>query len=331
VTRDAAIETLLADARRGGRRALGRLITVAELGGAAADALDRRILDSRPPDWIVGVVGAPGVGKSTLTGRLVAAAADDGRAGPVPQVAVIAVDPSSPVTGGAILGDRIRMHAVGFRPDVFVRSMAHRGDGGGLARAVPIAIRVLGSVGVATVIVETVGVGQIELEIIHVADTVIAAMSPGWGDAIQAAKAGLLEVADLFAVNKADRPGAADAVRDLEQMLDAGRAQRAGDFPAWRPPVHTTVATDGTGIDGLWATAAAHREWLVTTGELDRKRSERIRHEIGRRAKDLLARRIDSRTAELDLVTSRQTPEQWAVRVAEDVCALAHSPGVDVA
>lgn len=327
MTYDAALDALLADARRGSRRALGRLISVAELGGDAADALDGRVLESPLPEWTVGVVGAPGVGKSTLTGRLVAAAAGSGLPGPVPHVAVIAVDPSSPVTGGAILGDRIRMQDVGSRPDVFVRSMAHRGDEGGLARAVPLAVRVLGAVGVATVVVETVGVGQIELEIIHVADTVIAAMSPGWGDAIQAAKAGLLEVADLFAVNKADRPGAADAVRDLEQMLDAGQGGGTGGGPVWRPPVVPTVATDGTGIHGLWSAAESHRDWLVATGDLDRMRDGRIRHEIGRRAKDLLARRVDVRTAELDLASARRTPGQWAVLVAEDACAPADSPG----
>jgi LAO/AO transport system kinase len=323
VSHDNVLGTLLADAQRGGRRALGRLISVAESGEAAADALDQLMLESAPPDWVVGIVGAPGVGKSTLTGRLVAAAAAAGvgHPGPVPRVAVIAVDPSSPLTGGAILGDRIRMHAVGARPDVFVRSMAHRGDAGGLARAVPIAIRILGAVGVTTVIVETVGVGQIELEIIHVADTVIAAMSPGWGDAIQAAKAGLLEVADVFAVNKADRPGAADAVRDLEQMLDAGLARPAGDRLGWRPPVLPTVATAGTGIDTLWSTALAHREWLVTTGELELRRRDRVRHEIGRRARDLLSRRVDARIAELDLAGGRRTPEQWAVQIVQEVCA----------
>ena len=331
MSRDDALDELLAEARRGSRRALGRLLSVAERGGDAASALDRRILDARPAAWTVGIVGAPGVGKSTLTGRLVAAAADGGATGPVPRVAVIAVDPSSPLTGGAILGDRIRMQSVGSRPDVFVRSMAHRGDDGGLARAVPTAIRVLGAVGVPTIIVETVGVGQIELEIIHVADTVIAAMSPWWGDAIQAAKAGLLEVADIFAVNKADRPGVADAVRDLEQMLDAGAARGSGDGHAWRPPVLPTVATDGTGIDGLWSAAEAHREWLVATGALQRVRDERIRHEIGRRAKDLLARRIDARTAELDLASARQTPEQWAVLVAGHVCANADTPGTPAA
>ncbi len=331
MTHDDALHALLADAQGGSRRALGRLISVAEFGGDAADALDRRVLDAPPPDWTVGVVGAPGVGKSTLTGRLVAAAAGSGLPGPVPHVAVIAVDPSSPLTGGAILGDRIRMHDIGSRPDVFVRSMAHRGDGGGLARAVPLAIRVLGAVGVPTVVVETVGVGQIELEIIHVADTVIAAMSPGWGDAIQAAKAGLLEVADVFAVNKADRPGAADAVRDLEQMLDAGQARGAGIGPAWRPPVVPTVATDGTGIDGLWSATESHRDWLMATGDLERQRGLRMRHEIGRRAKDLLARHIDARTAALDLTSARRTPAEWAVLVAADACAAADPRQADTA
>jgi len=311
----------LAEASAGSRRALGRLITIAESGGDAADALDRLLVGAPGPGWILGIVGAPGVGKSTLTGRLAADAATGVPGGGVPHVAVVAVDPSSPLTGGAILGDRIRMQGLGERRAVFVRSMAHRGAAGGLAGAVPIAVRILGAVGVEIVIIETVGVGQIELEIVHVADTVIAAMSAGWGDAIQASKAGLLEVADLLVVNKADRHGAGDAVRDLEQMLAAGHPAMPAHGPPWRPPVLATVATAGTGVAELWAAATAHREWLAATGERDRRRRERLRHEIGRRALDILARNVAARIATMDPAATDQAPEQAARHLVRSLCA----------
>jgi len=318
VTTAGQVDTLLAEARAGGRRALGRLITIAEAGADGAEAVDRAIVGADPPGWIIGIVGAPGVGKSTLTGRLAAAAVGT-HTHPAPHVAVIAVDPSSPLTGGALLGDRIRMPDVGDRREVFVRSMAHRGASGGLADAVPVCVRLLGAVGIEVVVLETVGVGQIELEVVHAADTVIAVVSTGWGDAIQASKAGLLEVADLFVVNKADRPGARDAVRDLEQMLDAGPHPHDGQA-AWRAPVRTTVATAGTGIPELWAAAQAHRDWLAHTGALARRREQRLRHEIGRRAVGILAREVAARLA-ADGAAGSETPEAAARRIAAEVTA----------
>jgi LAO/AO transport system kinase len=318
VTTAGQVDALLVEARAGGRRALGRLITIAESGADGAEALEQAIVGADPPAWIIGIVGAPGVGKSTLTGRLAATAADT-HAGASPRVAVIAVDPSSPLTGGAILGDRIRMPEVGDRREVFVRSMAHRGATGGLADAVPACVRVLGAVGVEVVILETVGVGQIELEVVHAADTVIAVVSTGWGDAIQASKAGLLEVADVFVVNKADRPGARDAVRDLEQMLDAGPHPQDGQV-AWRAPVCTTVATAGTGIPELWSAACAHRDWLAQTGTLAGRREQRLRHEIGRRAVDILARKVAARIA-ADGGPGPETPGAGARRIATEIAA----------
>jgi len=322
VTTTAPLDGLVAEARGGSRRALGRLITIAESGGDGAEAIDRCILGRDGPAWVIGVVGAPGVGKSTLTGRLAAAAAAGVHAADTPHVAVLAVDPSSPLTGGAILGDRIRMPDVGDRREVFVRSMAHRGAAGGLADAVPVCVRLLGAVGVEVVILETVGVGQIELEIVHAADTVIAAVSTGWGDAIQASKAGLLEVADLFVVNKADRPGAADALRDLEQMLDAGTPRPAD---SWRAPVLATVATAGTGIPALWSAACDHRRWLEQTGARDVRRAEHLRHEIGRRAVAILAGRVAARLA--DGGPAPGTPESAARRIADEIAASAVPPG----
>ena len=181
-------------------------------------------------EQVVGITGAPGAGKSTLTDRLIGAAGAEGR-----RVGVLAIDPSSPFSGGAILGDRIRMQGHALDDGVFIRSMATRGHQGGLALAAPEAIRVLAAVGMQPVLVETVGVGQVEVEVAGAADTTLVVVTPGWGDAIQASKAGLLEVADIFVVNKADRDGAAETRRDLENMLDLNPAM--GD---WRPPVLLT-------------------------------------------------------------------------------------------
>jgi LAO/AO transport system kinase len=191
-------------------------------------------------------------------------------------VAVVAVDPSSPFTGGAILGDRVRMQDHATDPTVFVRSMATRGHLGGLTLAVPEAVRVLGAVGLPVVIVETVGVGQMEVDVASATDTTVVVVTPGWGDSMQANKAGLLEVADLFVVNKADRPGAREARRDLEQMLDLSMT---GD---WRPPVVETVAATGEGVDELWVEVARHRALLAASGRLATRRRDRLAQELRR-------------------------------------------------
>jgi LAO/AO transport system kinase len=247
MTQTATLDELLERAQRSDRRAIGRLLTIAERGGRPAADLDARL---RPrPDGqarVIGITGAPGAGKSTLTGRLLDALATTGH-----RIAVLAVDPSSPRSGGAILGDRIRMgHDAD--PATFIRSVATRGSHGGLATSVPAMIRVFETAGFDTVVIETVGVGQIELDVAALADTTVVVVTPGWGDAIQANKAGILEVADVFAVNKADRPGAADAVRDLEYMLDLA------PVGTWCPPIVRTVATDGTGVDELLAAIHDH-------------------------------------------------------------------------
>jgi LAO/AO transport system kinase len=284
------VEPLLADAAKGDRVALARLLSAVERGGGEARAL-AALAYREPPPYSVGVTGAPGAGKSTLTDRLITTAragwpavpggsgdhgGDGGRAEPVDQVAVLAVDPSSPFTGGAILGDRVRMQRHATDPDVFIRSMATRGHLGGLALAVPDAVRVLGAAGMSLAIVETVGVGQMEVEVASATDTTLVVVTPGWGDSMQANKAGLLEVADLFVVNKADRPGAREARRDLEQMLDLSAI---GD---WRPPVVETVAATGEGVDALWGEVARHRAHLVATGALRRGRAARLVQELRR-------------------------------------------------
>jgi GTPase len=268
---------LLDQARRGDRSALARLLSIVEQGGEVAREVGRLAHPGSGSAHTVGITGPPGSGKSTLTSALVEVIRGEGG-----RVAVLAVDPSSPFTGGAILGDRIRMGDHALDGEVFIRSMASRGHLGGLALAAPEAVRVLDAVGFGWIVVETVGVGQVEVEVAGETDTTVVVVNPGWGDAVQANKAGLLEVADVFCVNKADRPGAAEAHRDLEQMLDMTSGRD------WRPPIVDTVALEGTGVTDLWAAILAHRAELEATGELARDRADRVRIELRR----ILARRL---------------------------------------
>ncbi len=260
--------------------ALARLLSVVERGGEPSRSLAGLAYRYEPP-YTVGLTGAPGAGKSTLTNRLITSARkgwpESGRdPEPVAQAAVLAVDPSSPFSGGAILGDRVRMQDHATDPSVFIRSMATRGHLGGLALAVPDALRVLGAAGFPLVLVETVGVGQMEVEVAAAADSTVVVVTPGWGDSMQANKAGLLEVADVFVINKADRPGAREARRDLEQMLDMSHPG------SWRPPVVETVASTGEGVDHLWAEVSRHRAHLRTSNDLGRRRRDRAAHVLRR-------------------------------------------------
>src|SRR5881296_1743460 len=198
--------------------------------------------------YTIGLTGSPGVGKSSLAAQLLRAARARDRT-----VAVLAIDPTSPFTGGALLGDRLRMQTHATDPGVFIRSMATRGHLGGMALAAPEAIRVLDASGRDLVLVETVGVGQAEVEVATAADTTLVVLQPGWGDAVQAAKAGILEVADVFVVNKADREGAGDVVRDLRGMV------RMGPKLDWEPPIVKTSTVSGEGVDELWDAIAGHR------------------------------------------------------------------------
>lgn len=231
---------LVRKARAGDRRALARAVSAVEDGAPSSSELLRLFHAAAGGARRIGLTGAPGAGKSTLASRLIEIIRRQGDA-----VGVLAVDPSSPFTGGAVLGDRIRMQEHIDDPQVYVRSLAGRGHLGGMSAAAPKAAAVLDGAGFDFLIVETVGVGQAEVDIMLEADTVMVAVTPGWGDGIQAGKAGLLEIGDVFAVNKADRPGAADARRDLEMMLDMGPGG------GWRPPVVETVASDGSGMDRL--------------------------------------------------------------------------------
>lgn len=303
---------LLERARGGDRRSLGRLLTLVEAGGADAEAVTEIAHPLAGRAFVVGMTGAPGAGKSTLTGRLTAALSRGGR-----RVAVLAIDPTSPLSGGAILGDRVRMDGV-VSDQIFIRSMATRGHHGGLALAAPGMLRVFDAAGVDVVVVETVGVGQVEIEIVSAADTTVMVVTPGWGDAIQANKAGLLELADVFVVNKADRPGANDARRDLEHMLDLGIDPH--DPARWRPPIVSTTATDGAGIDELAAAIDRHRDWMVDHGELDRRRARRLREEVRRHAVAFASDDVDRRLASaggarlLDAVTARRLTPAAAAR-----------------
>jgi LAO/AO transport system kinase len=246
---------------------------------------------------VIGLTGSPGVGKSTVTAALVAAYRAAGQ-----RVGVLAVDPTSPFSGGALLGDRVRMQNHATDDGVFIRSMASRGQLGGLAWATPQALRILDAAGFGLVLIETVGVGQAELEIASLADTTLVIVAPGMGDSIQAAKAGILEIADVFVVNKSDRPGAQEVVRDLRTMLSMG------EWPPgrWKPPIVSTAAaaSDRAGLDDLVERIGQHQAWLDSSGELAARRQTRAREEIAAIAVAVLRERMgalpgDQRMAEL--------------------------------
>jgi LAO/AO transport system kinase len=271
-TRAVEPEALITAGSSGDRRALARLLSVVERGGDGARAISRLTYPRGGVAVTVGLTGPPGAGKSTVTSALIGALRARGSA----RVGVLAIDPSSPFSGGAILGDRVRMQDHALDPGVFIRSMATRGHLGGLAVAVPEAIRVLDACGWTDILVETVGVGQVEVDVAGACDTTVVLVNPGWGDAVQANKAGLLEVADIFVINKADRPGLREARRDLEQMLQLSQGL------SWRPPILATTATTGEGVGDLLEAIDAHRCYLEESGTLKARRTARLKKEISR-------------------------------------------------
>ncbi|HEY7478215.1 MAG TPA: methylmalonyl Co-A mutase-associated GTPase MeaB [Actinomycetota bacterium] len=263
------VDALVAGVLAGEARAVARAISLVEDGGPELQLLSARIFERTGRAATVGLTGAPGVGKSTLAAGLVAAARRQGK-----RIAVLAVDPTSPFTGGALLGDRVRMQEHATDPDVFIRSMATRGHLGGMALAAPEAVRILDAAGYDVVVVETVGVGQAEVDVAAATDTVVVTLAPGLGDAVQIAKAGILEIADIFVVNKGDRDGSSQVVRDLRQMLHLGEARDR------EPPVLTTIAGTGEGVPELWRAIEDHRGWAEGSGALAAKRRARLVREV---------------------------------------------------
>jgi LAO/AO transport system kinase len=273
VPRTIDVAELVGRAREGNARAVARLISLVEDASPQLREVARELAPLTGRARVIGLTGSPGVGKSTSTSGLVTAFRKQGK-----RVGVLAVDPSSPFSGGALLGDRVRMQEHATDPDVFIRSMATRGHLGGLAWATPQALRVLDAAGFDVVLIETVGVGQSEVEIVSLADSTLVLLAPGMGDGIQAAKAGILEVADVFVVNKSDRDGADQVVRDLKYMISLGRREVEG--PSWRIPIVRTVASRAEGLDDVIAATDEHHEWMIAHGELERRRTARASAEV---------------------------------------------------
>ena len=297
-------------------RAIARAISLVEDGDDGLPALSAGVFPQTGSAATVGLTGAPGVGKSTIATALVRTARANDR-----RVAVLAIDPTSPYTGGALLGDRVRMQEHATDPDVFIRSMATRGHLGGMALAAPEAVRILDAAGFDLVIVETVGVGQAEIDVAAATDTTLVVLAPGLGDAIQMAKAGILEVANVFVVNKADRDGAADVQRELRQMLHLGGAR------PWDPPVLATTASDGAGIDELWAEIEGHHAWLVSTGALAVDREAAVVHEVRALAAERLASSVEAQLADDAELRARLRDHQLDPYAAVDELIRRLSPG----
>ena len=279
-------EALFSAALKGDRAATARLLSLIERGGEPGRVVGRLAYPKSGEGYTVGLTGAPGAGKSTLTSATIGHLRSLDL-----EVAVLAIDPSSPFTGGAILGDRVRMQDHATDPGVFIRSMATRGHLGGLSLATPEAVRLLDALGRKWILVETVGVGQVEVEVAGKADTTVVVVNPGWGDSVQANKAGLMEIADVFVINKADRKGVEETRRDLEQMLDLS------DLPhdAWRPTIVTTVANTGEGVPELWDAVLEHREYAESSGLLEERRRFRSSEEL----REIVANRLRERAREI--------------------------------
>lgn len=299
---------LLVGARQGRMRDVGRLVSIVEDDAPESADLLRLCAENPGHARVIGITGPPGAGKSTSTARLVETLRLQGD-----RVAVLAVDPSSPYSGGALLGDRVRMSHLSTDADVFIRSMAARGHLGGLALATTRVIRLLGAVGYDWILLETVGVGQSEIDVATVSDTTIVLVAPGMGDGVQAAKAGILEVADIFVVNKADRPGADEVVRDLSAVVSLGTRTDAD----WRPPIVRTVATEGVGIEQVVAALEDHGRWLAHSGEGARRDERRVRQEIETAALALVRSRLHSGAAMTTLVDDVRSGRMDVQRAAE--------------
>jgi len=301
-TLESSLETITKDVVAGNRRALARAISIVEDGGQAASQLVRKLFPWSGRAHLIGVTGSPGVGKSTLVDALITQVRKDGR-----KVGVIAVDPSSPFTGGAILGDRIRMQEHTMDKNVFIRSMANRGHTGGTALATYDAVRVMEAAGCEVVIIETVGVGQSELAIAQTADTTVLVLMPGSGDEIQAIKSGIMEIADVFVVNKGDLPGANKTATEIIHSLEL-----SNHGSNWKPPVVVAVSETGSGVDEVWQKVQEHKSFLDTSGQLTEKRKAKAQSELEELVADIARNNLKSSLAEshvrdlLDQVLNRQ-------------------------
>ena len=261
-------------------------MSLLERGDAVAREVGRLAYKRSGSGYTVGITGAPGAGKSTLTSSLITHLRKQDL-----EIAVLAIDPSSPFTGGAILGDRVRMQDHATDPGVFIRSMATRGHLGGLSLSTPEAIRMLDAVGRQWILVETVGVGQVEVEIAGKADTTVVVLNPGWGDSVQANKAGLMEIADVFVINKADRKGVQETQRDIEQMLELSDLAHE----AWHPPILATIGNTGEGVPEMWDAILEHRALIEASGVLKSRREFRLRAEL----REIVARRLELKAREI--------------------------------
>lgn len=275
------VDSLVAAATSGQRQALARLLSLAERGDQQVGEIERAVSSLVGNAYVIGITGPPGAGKSTLINQLLpCATAEFGSA------AVLAVDPSSPFSDGAILGDRVRMLGDNLGDSVFIRSMASRGDAGGLARAASTCVRLFDACHWPVIIIETLGIGQVELEIMNLADTVLVVLNPGWGDSIQANKAGLTEAGDVFTINKADKPGADQTRKDLLESLGL-----LANTPS--PEVVQTIATNGDGVERLWQALISHRQRLLSDGTLSSRRVEKRRKVIRKLIADRMNQRLE--------------------------------------
>lgn len=311
--------------RDGDKRALARVISWIEDRDPRGDAMAHRLRDLEDDAWVIGITGPPGVGKSSLVEKLALHFLEAGK-----KIAVLAVDPTSPFSGGAVLGDRIRMGKTVVHPHAFVRSMGTRGALGGLARATPSVIRLLSLFGFDIVLVETVGVGQSEVEIVKSADTSVVVEAPGMGDSVQAIKAGVLEIGDLFVVNKADRPGANRAALEIETML-----QLAPESSPWSPPVLMVSVVKKTGMEDWVEGLEKHRTYLEESGTLSERRTQRRESHLFSQVHDALQRRLqeffqagEGRALYEKVLASEEAPEEVAHLVQLDL-SLNPSQGVE--
>ncbi|AEC51705.1 hypothetical protein PNA2_0789 [Pyrococcus sp. NA2] len=312
-----SIDELIDRMKKGDRRAVAKLITLVENDEKKAQEVIRRIFPMTGNAHVVGITGPPGAGKSTLLDKLIKEARKEDLI-----VGVIAIDPTSPFTGGALLGDRIRMQRHSTDPGVFIRSMATRGSLGGLAKATNDAVKVLDAYGCDVIFVETVGVGQVEVDIVKTADTVVLVTIPGLGDDVQTIKAGLMEIADIFVINKADREGVDATYFDLTIALDLEKEK--WEKLGWRPPIIETIATTGKGIKELWEKIKEHKRYLEESGRLEERRRKKIEEEIKTIIAGMVARRVESSIGEFegvinDVLKKKMDPYSAANLVIERV------------